>query len=152
MGFTNIDAPGHAVDRRGVRAIQRAAGSADRLAAAKARREAKAARRAAETAIVFSTFPKDEVRHDDPDGAYVQGGLGFQGGRYQIVVAGPLKGPVEDYRAALSAWLQKPFKIVSSETMSLFLAGPDEEYRRQWRANYEARGPFLSIILEPATE
>jgi hypothetical protein len=54
MGFTNIDAPGNAVNRRGVRAIQRAAGSSDRQAAAKARREAKAAKRAREAAKVKS--------------------------------------------------------------------------------------------------
>jgi hypothetical protein len=46
MGFTNIDAPGNAFNRRGVRAIQKAHGASDRKAAAKARREARAARRA----------------------------------------------------------------------------------------------------------
>ncbi len=44
--FRNIDAPGNAINRRGVKAIQRVTGAAERKAAAEAKRAARAAKRA----------------------------------------------------------------------------------------------------------
>lgn len=142
--FVNIDRPGMKRQRRAVTAIQHLQGSADRKAAAQAKRDRKKAKRAGgDSVIVFSLFPKGGAASDDPDGAYVQGGVGFDGGRYQIVVVGPLKATVQDYCRALSAWLQKPMRLVSCET----LLPPDDAEGRQ---RYEQRGGlFLSIILEP---
>lgn len=144
MVFVNVDAPGNAVNRAGVRAIQKRHGADDRKAAAQARRDARAARRAnGPNVILLSLFPQGGVNIADPPGAYVQGGVGFKDGAYQIVVVGPMKGTVEDYGAALAAWIRRPVTVRSSEPL-------DPPREPEFREDYE-RGGFLSIMLEPAS-
>lgn len=142
MGFNNIDAPGRAIDRRGVRAIQRAAGSSGRQSAAQARRDARRAKRAnGPNVVILSKMPRGNppgINQRDQDGAYVWGGTEATEGRYQIVVIGPLKASVDDYRAALARWLGKPVRLV--EERPLGRPVPDDNPERQ----------FLSLILEPA--
>jgi hypothetical protein len=141
MVFVNIDAPGNAVNRRGVRAIQKASGAAARQAAAQARRDSKAAKRArGPNVIILSKMPRGNppgVCQTDPEGAYVWGGGESTEGRYQIVVVGELRGPIDGYRAALAKWLGKPMQIV--EVKPLERPDPDEFPDKA----------FLSIILEP---
>lgn len=77
------------------------------------------------------------INQHDPDGAYVWGGAETTQGQYQIVVVGPLVASVDDYRAALAAWLGKPVRLISEGP----LGRPDPDLNPE-------RG-FLSIILEP---
>ncbi len=154
MGFHNIDAPGNAVNRRGVRAIQRAHDSSERQSAAQARRNAKRAKRASASAILFYPWPVDGVMVEDREGAYAQGPNGD--GQYQVVIIGALKGSHDDYCAAVSKWVGLKLRVLETS----FLKGPTDESRQGHRRDpglpiaqlqelYRTRGPFLSIILEP---
>lgn len=78
------------------------------------------------------------VSQHDPDGAYVWGGGESTNGKYQIVVAGPLHGTLDQYRDALTEWLETPVSIVLSAPLAR--PEPDENPQRE----------FLSIILQPA--
>lgn len=156
MAFTNIDAPGHAIDRRGVRAIQKAHGASDRKAAAQARRDARRAKRASPDAIVFYPWPVDGVVVEDREGAYAHGPNGE--GQYQVVVIGALKGSHDEYCAAVSKWVGLKLRVLNTFPMD----GPTEEARHNYPSTrdtgrpieelqeiYRTRGPFLSVILEP---
>src|SRR5882724_12465676 len=118
MAFhNNIDAPGagNRHNRRAVAKIQRLQGSKGRKDAAQERRE----RRAAKRAIHFFDMPAGGVSLVTPSGAYVHGGNPGVDGKYQIVVIGPLKAPVDQYRAGLVAWTNKALRIVSAEPLPL---------------------------------
>lgn len=138
---SQIDSYAGRRDRAGVRLVQKVAGRAERIAAAAARRARKDAKRAGlSRVIVLQKMPVGDppgICQDDPDGAYVWGGNPELQGRYQIVVVGALKGAVDDYRAALAAWLDRPVDIVESSPMDR--PDPDKYPERQ----------FLSIILQP---
>lgn len=145
MGFNNIDAPGRAYDRRGVRTIQKIHGKAERLAAAQARRDVRRAKRASPDAIVFYPWPVDGVAFDEPEGAYCQGPN--QADCYQVAVVGILKGTPEQYCDAVSRWTGKKLRVHSSEPM---LAPPNmNDGMDDARAAGFARG-FLNVILEPS--
>lgn len=141
MGFDNVDGWGFNADRRGVRLMQKVEGKEERLARAQAKRDARKARRAGVTAILLYPWPVDGIHLETPHGAYAQGGPAFPGGRYQVVVVGPLKGAVADYVGALSAWKRTPFRIISANTLMAPL-------QPEHQAAHEAGG-FLSLILEP---
>lgn len=143
--LSKIDGFGQARNRRGVRMVQRAQGSQIRMAAAEIRRNTRRAKLAhGPDVIVLSPFPKGGITIGAPDGAYVQGGGGFERGRYQIVVVGRLRGSADDYREALSAWLKKPVQTISFEVLD----GPDDPSLRE---TWLSRG-FTSMILEPGDQ
>lgn len=155
MPFVNIDAPGNRQARRAVNAIQRSPGKVERLAAAQARRDRRRAKRAhGETTILFYPWPVGGIMVEEYDGAYVQGPNAE--GRYQVVVVGPLKGPVSAYCDAVSCWVGIKLQIKETAPME----GPNADAPRSPRSTgkpleellaiYAARGPFLSIIMGPA--
>ncbi len=140
MPFLNVDAPGRSVDRRGVRLVQKLAGSAERKAAAQVRRDARRAKRAGPTAVVLFKMPPGGVSMVTPDGAYAWGGNPEVEGRWQVVVVGEPKGPPEAYRAALAAWLRRDVRVASAEPLPLPEPAPGLVVDER---------AFLSIILEP---
>lgn len=155
MPFVNIDAPGNRHNRRAVNAIQRSPGKDARLAAAQARRDRRQAKRAhGPPTLLFYPWPVGGIMVEDHDGAYVQGPNGE--GRYQVVVVGPLKGEVSTYCDAVSRWVG--IKMQIKETAPLEPPTADQprcerstgKPLEQLLAIYAARGPFLSIIMEPA--
>lgn len=141
MAFVNIDAPGNRHHRRAVAAIQKRNGAEDRKAAAQARREARAFKR---RAIHFYPYPIGGVAVDDQDGAYCQGPN--KAAQYQVVVVGPLKGPHEDYCAAVSAWVKQPLRVEGAELMD-----PKPDAAPEDAQTIRERG-FLSITLGPVLE
>lgn len=137
MAFVNIDAPGNRHARRAVDAIQRNPGKAERLAAAKARRDRRNAKRAHGPAtILLYRWPAGGITVDEHAGAYVQGPNGS--GQYQAVVVGPLKGEVASYCDAVSQMIGLKLQIKESGPMDCPSTDADA-------------GPFLSIIMEPAS-
>lgn len=138
MGFNNIDAPGHAHDRKVVNTIQRSAGKETRLTAAQARRDRRRAKRAGGPGvIVLHKMLPGGLSKNDPDGAYVWGGGTNDEGRYQIAVAGPLKCSIDDYVAALARWIGKPMRLADERPLER--PEPDDTPDRS----------FHSIVVEP---
>jgi hypothetical protein len=91
---------------------------------------------------VLFKMPPSGVSMITPDGAYTWGGNPEVGGQYQVIVVGLPKGPPDDYRAALMAWIGKPLALVSADPLPL--PEPAEGLVVDDR-------PFLNIILAPVT-
>lgn len=135
MAFVNIDAPGGRRNRAAVAQIQKRHGADERRAAAQARQAKKRAKRArGEATILLYTWPDGGISQQSHDGAYVQGCEG----RYQVAIVGALKGTVDAYRAAVSAWVGNDLRITE-----------EAPFDRPVPDNYPDRS-FLSVILEPA--
>lgn len=136
MAFNSIDGhgPGNRHQRRIVKAIQRSDGKDVRKDAAEARRARRQARNLSRDlghTIVFYALPSAGVGLRDPDGAY----LGKEiNGRFQVVVAGPLKAEVQHYARAVSAFLKRSLRITAEAPLELPLG---------------TERPFLSLTLEP---
>ena len=139
MAFNSIDGhgPRNRHQRRIVSAIQRAEGKDVRKAAAEARRAHRKARNLSRDlgkTIVFYALPANGVGLRDPDGAY----LGKEiDGRFQVVVAGPLKAEAQHYARAVSAFLNRPLRITAEGPLELPLG---------------TERPFLSLTLEPGEQ
>jgi hypothetical protein len=141
MSFNSIDAPGEGNRRarRAIAVIQRKSGAEGRIAAANAKRQRKMDRKFEQDlrrTIVFYAMPSvpdNAVSNQDPDGAYLSAVV--NGGQRCVVVVGPLKVSVAHYVKAISLFLKKDFKLVSSDPLP---------------TTFSTDRVFTRIIVEPA--